>query len=146
MMPTFIKNWISQTTWFKTQVAQAKNQGYWDGREESTRIRKIEDDLRKENYLHVGGKIICVSNEWEHGNLMRAEIVGFGVHDIPMIRNMDTGEEYLCFGATLPYHEELFAGLQKLNPYERYSLLIANHAISADGYIFGKEKRDPDYV
>lgn len=139
-----IKKFIMGSAWFKAYVSVAVAEARKEGEGRFNRIREIENNIRAENFFHEGGQVIVVSNEWSSDNLVRGHIIGFMNHDIPHVRDMDTQKEYVCFGIVVPYHDELYAALQKLNPFERYSLMIARTANSAGCYIFDKQKLQED--
>jgi len=80
-------------------------------------------------YFTVGAKVICKGNEpdigyWV-GEVTQSDAFS-GKHNpsaIPMIKNLSTGVEFINFGITVPYNENLLPFLNSLNNEEQYDFL-----------------------
>lgn len=140
------KKWILNLEFVQSALRTSFNKGFEEARLDQQRIRDFELELRMKNFLHPGGEVLVVSNEWESGNLLHGKVVGFDAKftDLPMVKDYRTGEVFFCSGLVVPYHPELHAALKKLNPFERYSMLTARGVNSAESYIFDKNKIEPD--
>lgn len=93
-------------------------------------------------FLHIGAMVICCSNERQE--LSVGTIVDFQ-HELPIINDVITGQKVMS-GLTIPYSKEMLTALMKLDPFERWSLLVARKVYSADEYIFNKNKIDTVYT
>lgn len=139
-----LQQMVAKLPYMKNLIDQARKSGFSEGYAESEKtlqkIRDAESDARKTGFLHIGGTAICVSNEWDENNLIHGEIKGFfdGEQRIPIILDQLSGKEFVCMGITIPYHESMLSALEKLNPFERYSMLNAKNCPSSNGYIFDK--------
>lgn len=47
---------------------------------------------------------------------------------LPLFRDIDTGEEFVCMGGIFKYSERLLNELDKLRPIEQWNYLVCNHA------------------
>lgn len=138
--------WILNLDFVQRKMRESFNEGFAEARAEQQRMRDFEREEHIKNYLHPGGEVLMVSNEWEVGNLTHGVVIGMHekFQDLPLVRNVETNETLFGNGLVVPYHPELHAALKKLNPFERWSLMIARAAKSKDAYIFNKNKIDPD--
>lgn len=141
-----LKAWILNLDFVKRKTHEAFDAGFAKARENDAKIREYEKEELRKNFLHVGGEVLAVSNEWEAANLIHGVIVSFDEHfnEIPMVQDVSSGKVWGCPGLVVPYHPELHAALKKLNPFERWSVMIARTARSKEAYIFDKAKREPD--
>lgn len=115
-----------------------KQQGIQEQQQQYAQIKATEQDLRMKGFLHIGAMVISCSNEWQE--LSVGKIVDFQ-HDLPIIDDVITGQRIMG-GLTIPYSKEMLHALMKLDPFERWSLLVARKVYSADEYIFNKKKID----
>ncbi len=124
-------------------VLQKKyEEGYNAGYSKLQEIRDIEKSILFETKLAVGSKVICVGNEWQE--LVVGAVEGLFKDDIPLVKDEVSATTVLCMGVILPYDYNMLMALAKLNPFERYSLVIAWKANNADQYIFNKKKSYDD--
>lgn len=124
-------------------LKEGHSKGWQECREDQAKMREFLATQRQKNFLHVGSKVIGVPNEWQDFTV--GEIHSFletasgPCLDAPLIQDEISGE-LSGGGITIPYTPEILNALIKLDPFERWSLLVASHALSKDQYIFDKKK------
>lgn len=69
----------------------------------------------------IGRKVIARTNEDEP--LTIGEFVGFGFHNIPKIRDDETGEIVCHMGIIVPYSEAMMRALEPMQPQEQWDWL-----------------------
>lgn len=108
----------------------AKEEGFSEGIHEEQRRRDESHSIQKQ-YFYEHGVFINIGNEWQKMDIV--EILGFDIKsdDIPTVKSLVDGKEYITFATLIPYSEAMVKILKKLNPYERYDLLTkAKHCMS----------------
>lgn len=126
---------------------RGKQAGYESARKEREEANKISEQIRRDAFLHVGAKVIAISNEWQDfnvGEIIEMSQVGKSDSYIPTIKDILSGEKMCCFGIVIPYTPEILHALNKLNPFERYSLAISSRMYDVNQYIFHKNKKYTD--
>lgn len=119
------------------------NQGYSKAIEERLEANRLSEQIRRDAFLHKGSRVIAISNEWQDicvGEISEMSQVGTSDSYIPTIKDVLTGEDMCCFGIVIPYTPEILRAVNKLNPFERYSLAISSRMYDVNQYIFHKNK------
>lgn len=100
----------------------AKEEGFSEGINEEQRRRDESHSIQKK-YFYEHGVFINIGNEWQKMDVV--EIIGFDLknNDIPTVKSLVNGKEYITFAILVPYSEAMVKILKKLNPYERYDIL-----------------------
>lgn len=124
-------------------------QGYNQAFEERQEANRVSEQIRRDAFLHKGARVISISNEWQDicvGEISEMSQVGNSDSYVPIVRDVLTGEEMCCFGVVIPYTPEILRAVNKLNPFERYSLAISSRMYDVNQYIFHKNKTYSDEV
>lgn len=131
-----IKEWLKAVFGYTAKYQEGFRMG-----EKTERERRNQQEKMLQEEM-IGKKIIACPNEWE--DMVIGVIECYMNHNgdlssIPVVKDVLTGRTLIVFSPFVPYSRGMLGALLKLNPLQRYSVIIGRHAHSADQYIFDKE-------
>lgn len=123
MFSKFFDSYIKKSVSFSKTIQLKCNEAVEKERER-IKEQKIKSDIIKYSSCSI---VVCISNEWHDptvGVIKDFEISKNGIV-LPIVYDIMSGKEFICFGIVKEYSEDFIRVLYKLNPYEQY-LLISN--------------------